>query len=368
MFGFNSSAGPLVSELKSDEMIVFYPTLATPATNGGWNVRVHGCVFEIEKRRLSLAALRGALRLDGIKMDASELATFKERARLFFADNERGHRVVARIGEETFDLGKSAPNGHFQKEVHLAEFPPLVVPALAGLPPRSNQTPDRLKPGLQTYPPFLEISAVLKPDDTRKCNGIALVLPATGVSVISDIDDTIKISDVLNHGALVRRTFLQPFEAVSGMAEVYRAWAANGAQFHYVSASPWQLHLPLLEFTGTNNFPSGSWHMKQWRLKDRTFRSLFENPEIYKKETISPLLRQFPQRHFVLVGDSGERDPEAYAALAREFPAQIKAIFIRDVTGQGADAERYLTNFTGLPRDLWRVFKEPSEIAPLLKW
>ena len=363
MFNLHASTAPLVSELKSDETILFYPTLAAPATNGGWDIHIHGCLYELEKRGITLAALRVALRLDGIKMSDDELALFKARGRLFLADNERNHRVVVRIAGQAFDLGESAPNGHFGKDIHLADSSLLGVPALAGSPALVNQTPGRPKPGLQTS---LEFSAVLQTNDTRQFNGIALVLPATGVSVISDIDDTIKISDVLNHAALVRRTFLQPFEAVPGMAEVYRTWATNGAEFHYVSASPWQLHLPLLGFTRTNNFPQGSWHMKQWRLKDRTFRSLFENPGNYKVETIAPLLRQFPQRRFVLVGDSGERDPEAFAALAREFPQQVAAIFIRDVTGQGADAERYRTNFSGLPDKLWHVFKEPSEIAPLL--
>jgi phosphatidate phosphatase APP1 len=204
---------------------------------------------------------------------------------------------------------------------------------------------------------------VLKPGDARKFTGTVLALPRAGVSVISDVDDTIKLSDVLDHRAMLRRTFLEPFQAVPGMAEVYRVWATNGVAFHYVSASPWQLFQPLREFAGTNGFPQGSWSMKQWRLKDRSFKSLFEKPERYKVETLAPLLRQFPGRRFVLVGDSGERDPEAYATLAREFPAQVKAIFIRDVTGQGMEAERYRTNFSGLPGGLWRVFTEPSEIG-----
>ncbi len=364
MFNLHASTAPLVSELKSDETILFYPTLAAPATNGGWDVRIHGCVFELEKRGITLAALRVALRLDGIKMNDDELALFKERGRLFLADNERNHRVVVRIAGQAFDLGESAPNGHFGKEIHL-DASVLTNCSSPGLRPPSPLLPKERRGQGEEWS-VLEFSAVLKPEDTRKFAGIALVLPATGVSVISDIDDTIKISDVLNHDALVRRTLLQPFEAVPGMAEVYRTWATNGAEFHYVTASPWQLHLPLLEFTRTNNFPQGSWHMKQWRLKDRTYRSIFENPEKYKEETIAPLLRQFPQRRFVLVGDSGERDPEAYAALAREFPQQVAAIFIRNVTGQGADAERYKTNFAGLPDKLWRVFKEPSEITPLL--
>lgn len=340
MLGAPAFADSLVSDLDSDETILFYPTLAVPATNGGWDVRVHGCVFELEKRRLSLAALRGILRLDSIKMTEAELATFKSRAGFVLADNERNHRVVARVGGQVFDLGKTAPSGHFEKLVHVH--------------------------GSNAPVSVFEINAVLSTNDLREFAGFALVLPRTGLSVVSDIDDTIKISEVRNHDALLRRTFLQPFESVPDMAALYRAWATNGAQFHYVSASPWQLHLPLIGFTATNDFPQGSWHMKLWRTKDRTFRALFQDPEKYKVETIAPLLERFSGRQFVLVGDSGERDPEAYAALARKFPAQVKAIFIRDVTGQGADAERYQTNFSGLPRDLWRVFKEPSEIAPLL--
>jgi hypothetical protein len=372
-----AAAAPLVSEVRSDEEIVFYPTFATPATNGGWNVPIHGCVFEVEKRRVSLALLRGLLRLDGVSMNKAEAATFRERGRLFFADNERGHRVVIRIGEETFDVGKSAPNGHFATEVHVAARPAQVAAAAVGplphpnptadrlkpeLPDDGNSTGDRLRPGLQT----VEISAVLKEWDGRKFSGCALVLPAAGVSVVSDVDDTIKISEVRDHKALVRRTFLQPFEAVPGMAALYRGWASNGAAFHYVSASPWQL-FPLLDaFAETNGFPAGAWCLKHWRLKDRTFKSLFEDPEKYKVATVGALMRQYPERRFVLVGDSGERDPEAYAALARAFPEQVKAIFIRDVTGEGAEAERYRTNFSEMPHTVWRVFKEPEEIAPLV--
>jgi phosphatidate phosphatase APP1 len=150
------------------------------------------------------------------------------------------------------------------------------------------------------------------------------------------------------------------------MAELYQTWASNGLQFHYVSASPWQLHLPLIEFTTTNHFPAGSWHMKTWRLKDRTFRTLFADPEQYKIDTVAPLLRQSPEHRFVLVGDSGERDPEAYATLARLFPNQIAAIFIRDVTGETAQAQRYQTNFNHLPQNLWKIFREPQELNSAL--
>jgi phosphatidate phosphatase APP1 len=136
----------------------------------------------------------------------------------------------------------------------------------------------------------------------------------------------------------------------------------NGAQFHYVSASPWQLYQPLSEFVRRNGFPAGTFHLKYFRVMDGTVLNLFQSPEAYKPGVIEPLLERFPQRRFVLVGDSGERDPEIYGALARKFPRQIVRILIRDVTGEAADAPRYRKAFDGLPLAQWRIFKEPEEI------
>lgn len=67
------------------------------------------------------------------------------------------------------------------------------------------------------------------------------VLAAHGVSVISDIDDTIKITKVLSKRALLKHTFYNYFEPVEGMSELYQKWSEQKCQFHYVSASPWQL-------------------------------------------------------------------------------------------------------------------------------
>ena len=46
---------------------------------------------------------------------------------------------------------------------------------------------------------------------------------------------------------------------------------------------------------------------------------------------ISRIIGHFPERRFVLVGDSGEHDPEVYRDVRDRFPDQIEAIWIRDV-------------------------------------
>jgi phosphatidate phosphatase APP1 len=64
----------------------------------------------------------------------------------------------------------------------------------------------------------------------------------------------------------------------------------------------------------------------------------------------------------VLVGDSGEKDPEIYGALARKFPSQIHRIYIRDVTAEDANAPRYRQAFDGVRREVWSIFRMPKEI------
>lgn len=80
-----------------------------------------------------------------------------------------------------------------------------------------------------------------KGDQCRSFKCTIYVLAAHGVSVISDIDDTIKISKVLSKRALLKHTFYSYFKPVEGMSELYRRWSEEKCQFHYVSASPWQL-------------------------------------------------------------------------------------------------------------------------------
>jgi len=329
--------------LKPDETIVFYPTIAQRIPGEAeWRVEICGRVFEPEKRGVLLAALREALDLKDVEMTASEENIFNERARLFLADHERGKKMFVRVGGKSFAVGKSKADGGFSGEVRLAD----------------GEVRESL---------HISYDAALRGGDNRAFCGEAFKLEETGLSVISDIDDTIKITEVRDRRAALRNTFLREFAPVPGMAEFYQTLArSNRAQFQYISASPWQLYEPLAEFVNAHGFPHGTFALKEFRWKNRTFLSLFESPEKYKPTIVEPLLQQFPQRRFILIGDSGERDPEIYAALTRKHPAQIARIYIRDVTDEPASAGRYTKTFRGLPAELWQVFSTPSELKPFV--
>src|SRR5690606_1902175 len=42
---------------------------------------------------------------------------------------------------------------------------------------------------------------------------------------------------------------------------------------------------------------------------------------------------------FVLIGDSGQEDPEIYREAVRRHPGRVKAVYIRDVTPGARDAD-----------------------------
>lgn len=104
----------------------------------------------------------------------------------------------------------------------------------------------------------------------------------------------------------------------------------QGASFHYVSNSPFQLTHMLNKFRENHEFPPGSFHLRE--STGLISKIVPSKPGHSKYDSICGILRDFPHRKFILVGDSGEIDLEIYTRVATEFPNQIIKIFIRDVT------------------------------------
>ena len=153
-----------------------------------------------------------------------------------------------------------------------------------------------------------------------------------GVSLISDIDDTIKRSNI-SAGAreIFRNTFVRDLAdlTVDGVREWYNTMHAHGVSIHYCSNSPWQLFPVLASYFSIAGLPPGSLHLKQY---SGMLQGIFEPVAERKKSTLNRLLKDFPGRRFLLVGDSGEADLEVYTDLAVANPGRILAVFIRDVT------------------------------------
>jgi hypothetical protein len=340
------------SEIASDEVVVFYPTYARRTDDGqNWQAQIHGSIFEPEENSLRRAALIGLVRR-GLRLDRDlpETALLRERLRAFLVDNERDKTIYIQLGKLAYRVGVSDPSGHFTGSLALKsdEVSQLIA---AGAPAGRR----------------LSFIAVTPADDSREFRSELELIEPEGVSVISDVDDTIKVSEVTDHEALLRNTFLREFKSVDGMAAMYQGLDAQGAVFHYVSASPWQLYRPLSEFMVKDGFPAGSFHMKYFRLKDRSALRMLASQHKYKPAVIEKILTDFPKRTFIFVGDSGEQDPEIYGELARKFPRQIAKILIRDMQDLSSYDERFEKAFAEVPRERWKLTKSPDkELAWLL--
>ena len=345
-----SAAFAMSSDIKSDEEVVFYPTSAYQDTRSGqWTVPFHGIIFEPEesslKRRALISLLRRNLDLD---RDDERSEIFRERISKFLVDNERGNRIVVRIGTRDVALDKSGPNGHFHGSLTLSD-------AEARRLLDEHGSGDR----------WVKYAAVVKDSEERTFAGRVQFVEPKGISVISDIDDTIKISKVTDRKELLRNTFLRPFVAVPGMAARYQAWAKKGAVVHYLSASPWQLYEALKAFRQDAKFPAGSFQLRKFRLKDASALDFLASSAPYKTQAIDDLLTAFPRRQFAFVGDSGENDPEIFAAAYRKHPGRVARIMIRNVTEANRDDARFRKAMKAVPADRWQLFDKADELDDL---
>ncbi|KAH6636059.1 hypothetical protein F5144DRAFT_619513 [Chaetomium tenue] len=153
-----------------------------------------------------------------------------------------------------------------------------------------------------------------------------------GVSLISDVDDTIKHSNIsMGAREIFRNALVRDLAdlTVDGVREWYHTMHDMGVKMHYCSNSPWQLYPVLATFLHTAGLPQGSMHLKHY---SGMLQGIFEPVAERKKGTLEAIIRDFPERKFILVGDSGEADLEVYTELAVANPGRILAVFVRDVT------------------------------------
>jgi phosphatidate phosphatase APP1 len=229
--------------------------------------------------------------------------------------------VKIRFGDEEQEV-KADEEGFFKTSIELSE----------SLPPE--------KIWFDVEYELVEYSA----QESSKTTGQVLVPPATArFGVVSDLDDTVIQTDVVNLVKLARNTFLYnsrtrlPF---AGVAEFYHA-LQRGTQdeeynpIFYVSSAAWNTYDLIVDFFEVRGIPLGPLFMTQIGLTpDQLLRpSHFD----HKLGRIRMLLQTHPDLPFILIGDSSEKDPEIYLQAVTEHPGRVPVIYIRDVTGHRRD-------------------------------
>ena len=170
--------------------------------------------------------------------------------------------------------------------------------------------------------------------------------PTATFGVVSDMDDTVLQSEVTSFLRAARMVLLEnaltrlPFP---GVAAFYRALerGATGAESNpifYVSSSPWNLYDVIDGFLEAQQIPVGPLLLRDWDLGKLT-----ERHASHKGVAIREIFDTYPELPFLLVGDSGQEDPEIYTELVRERPGRVKAVYIRNVSANPERNERIRT-------------------------
>jgi phosphatidate phosphatase APP1 len=237
--------------------------------------------------------------------------------RRFGSDEFPGARVHARLGDASWEA-VTDEEGYFTFELALPT--PLDTRRVW-----HTVQLDLLEPKIPNQPPVRAVGYVLVPP------------PDAQFGIISDIDDTVvrtSATDVLQMARIVLLTNAYTRVPFEGVAAFYRALRHGtlGTEHNplfYVSSSPWNLYDLLVDFLNVHGIPVGPIFLRDFGLDPEVLGG--GGHHTHKSAQIKGLFSTYPSLPWVLVGDSGQEDPEIYRQAVHDFGGRIKAIYIRDV-------------------------------------
>ncbi|CAG8451481.1 9242_t:CDS:2 [Cetraspora pellucida] len=283
-------------EEEYEQHCLLFPTYATkhsldesknPDITDNWNIRVRGWAFSAPKTSRSRDLFIGlASRIVGISEADARYELLKTRSNLFWASNVDKEEFIVKVAGLTAS-DKMAIEGDSKES---EEDPKKIL----------NNVNEEIKDKIAEQHQ--------QPDDN---NPFTIFKPHTGnVNGNVSIQQAIVNEWIGKPTGKEKKSLIEGTKEVPGMPELYHKWYDRGVAIHYVSNSPWQLFPMLRAFFDESDFPPGSAHLKFYDGLFKSAREQKQHPMESKFVYIRELLRDFPQRKFILVGDTGEYDPE----------------------------------------------------------
>lgn len=316
-----------------------------------WQAEFVGCIFETEGRKdvgKLVAAIADHIGIDGEygRDDQETRQRIEKRVQPFLDQVSPARTVKLEVtinrAKQTHSLGGSDRNGIISQIVNLGT---------------SGVTDGMvIRPRVQN---FIEPTAMM---ETR------FAVPE-GWMVISDIDDTIKRTMTREPTGILRTTFAEEPVPIAGMPEFYRHVQDElNPTWFYLSASPYNLY-PFLHQFLHEHYCHGTLILRDYSWMDISglIKSFTENTQEYKVDRMVKIHSWFPKRRVLCIGDSTQKDPEAYAEMYNRYPGWIHAIAIRKVTDvehmeEKNKAERFEEAFKNVPASVWTIFEDTQEL------
>ncbi|KAH8909269.1 hypothetical protein BR93DRAFT_944504 [Coniochaeta sp. PMI_546] len=343
---------PRPQPITGSDAVWLFDNVAHRGPRGKWEAEFVAAVLAQDPSCKVADVVSQVAEMAGLSKDAQETATIARRITPFLMDIQPGRLVNASFGSGTkLKLGPGGRNGISSD---IRQLPSGnagdVVTTTAEVPSGAN--------GL------LEMKTLYTEPD--------------GWAVISDVDDTIKVTMTSDPIGILRSTFISTPAPITGMPELYaHVHKLLGPQspFFYLSASPYNLY-PFLRSFRNQYYPFGELILRDasWLTIPGLLSNLTLGTEDYKVDRMEKIHRWLPKKKVICIGDSTQSDPEAYGDVWRAFPGWVRVILIRkvtDIASVGIEAknapERFEKAFEGVPDNVWHVFEDPSECYKIIE-
>jgi len=317
-----------------DEEVTLAPSYGyVDQTSGEVVLKIRGWIYESDANLASrftfLSLLEGY-----IDASVTEPQDIERRVDPFLSTVQEDEILKIQIGQNYYEMKASSSSGNFSGEIRLSSAEAVdIINAQGG----SDAISYRI---------------ILTKADSRVIEGEVALLSQGGTVVISDIDDTIKVSEVyVSKSRLLENTFYNKARVVNAMDTLFQGLSQNynDISFHFVSGSPKQLQDTLVPFLNNSGFKIDSMYLRDFVL-DVTAPELydfFDENSTYKHKlhAITEIITDFPQSKFILVGDTGEKDPEVYSKIYGDFTEKIEAIYFQNVSDENSSNSRMTTAF-----------------------
>lgn len=182
--------------------------------------------------------------------------------------------------------------------------------------------------------------------DTPKEEVVIDKIDSTKIGIISDIDDTVKYTGVDNKIKMIKHILTGNYKTdkqIPGVSTLYKGILSETQSFnvgsvHYVTGSPTTLYGRIQSFLKLNNFPQGSLALKSPGSKVAPIPSDTYN---YKLSKIRPIMNAFPNKKFIMFGDTTQKDADVYLKIKQEFPDNVIGIYINNATKANPGDPKY---------------------------
>ncbi|KAH8677595.1 hypothetical protein BX600DRAFT_506622 [Xylariales sp. PMI_506] len=198
---------------------------------------------------------------------------------------------------------------------------------------------------------------------TDSGNATAYLVPPEGLTIISDIDDILRVTKIWDPKQGLLNSFANNFTAWLNMPEIYANWSASipNFHFHYLTTTPEQVTRNYMNFI-YKTYPLGSFDTRPLNFSDVSATLKI------RRFLLDKIFQTFPQRKFILVGDTSNSDVMSdYPQLAKDYPGQVQCIFLRNSSAtDSTDLFPYDTSgFQGLDQQQYMFFLEPNDLTHL---